>query len=141
MGLVSRIRSASLRNGLVMLVVAAMMFRGAIPVNYMAEHDAETGSIIIRMCGGGAERFVQLDLTTGKIGEITEDTGDEPAQSDDDACPYALSQVFDLPRTQEHDPAVLFGPPLLGGQPVFDDAARALARPPLPPRGPPHLSL
>lgn len=142
MGLISHIRSASLRTGLVMLVVAAMMFRGAIPVNYMVERGAEDGTIIIRMCGGGDEdRFVRLDFDSGSISDIETDPDQKHGSADNETCPYALTEVFDLPVEKSFQPVGLFGPPLLGGQPVFNLGARALARPPLPPRGPPPLFL
>ncbi|MEZ5998654.1 MAG: hypothetical protein R3B98_08170 [Hyphomonas sp.] len=125
----------------VMLLVAALSVRGAVPSGYMLDEAQDGRGIVIRMCGGGGGTHeVYLDLTRGKIGDVP----DKPApkdSGDDDSnapCPFALNAAMDLTETPAFQaPAALFGPPLLGAKLYVREIASDPVAAPLPARGPP----
>lgn len=133
---------APMRFWLVTAVSLLMVMRALVPTGYMLDRSADAGDIVIRICGGTAERFVTLNPHSGKMTEIDGDAAPAPPQHDDTTspsatCPFASTAVFDLPLPPEMFLAAIYGPPLLGDRPVINTLAYRRARAPLPARGPP----
>ena len=134
--------NAPMRFLIVTAVSLLMVLRGLVPTGYMLERPADGGDIVIRICGGMTERFMSLDPHTGNMTEIDGDEAPAPPQHDDTTslsatCPFATTVLFDLPLAPESFQAAIYGPPLLGSQPVINTLANWRARAPLPARGPP----
>ena len=123
----------------VMLLVAALSVRGAVPSGYMLDQAEDGRGLVIRMCGaGGGTHDVWLDLTTGKVGEVP-DTQDTGGDDDDDCapCPFALNAALDVADPPLFRAPDLFGPPLIGAKPYVREIASDPVAAPLPARGPP----
>lgn len=134
--------NAPIRFWIVTAVSLLMVLRGLVPTGYMLDRPADGSNIVIRICGGMTERFISLDPHTGNMSEI--DAGEAPAapQHDDTTslsttCPFATTALFNFPLLPEWFQAAIYGPPLLGSQPVINTLANWRARAPLPARGPP----
>jgi DUF2946 family protein len=133
---------APMRFWIITAVSLLMVMRALVPTGYMLAPSADTGDIVIRICGGMAERFVSLNPHTGKMTEVDGDEApdaptDDGNTSSSELCPFASTAVFDLPLPPDVFLAALFGPPLLGDRPVINTVANWRARAPLPARGPP----
>jgi hypothetical protein len=135
---------AAMRFWIITAVSLLMVMRGLVPAGYMLDRTPDTESIVIRVCGGFGERMMSLDLHTGKMSSMdVEHPGTPTGPHDDDhkvasdACPYATTSVFALPLSPGVFLAAVFGPPLLGGEPVTSTVSNWRAHAPLPPRGPP----
>ena len=97
-----------LRLFALLLLVAGLGVRGAVPAGYMVD-TADNGGIIIRICGDGAGSLMRLDPEAGTLEKLPDDF-DPHAPADTDAsdtstCPFALTAAFDLPHTPPALPA------------------------------------
>lgn len=134
---------AAVRFGIITAIALLMVVRGLVPTGYMLDRSPDADSIVIRICGGFGERMMSLDPHSGKMSEITVDEHGAPTLPHDDdraasdTCPYATTSVFDLPLAPDVFLAAVFGPPLLGGQPVINTVSHWRAHAPFPPRAPP----
>ena len=101
--------------------------------------NAEDGSVIIRLCGDGDGRLMQLDPVKGELTEVPAQP-DDADEDDSVTCPYAMTAAFDLPHTPPVvQPPAAFGLPLLGARPYARPLTERPAFAPLPARGPPVL--
>lgn len=126
-----------LRLMAILLAVAVLGVRGAVPAGYMPGQ-AEDGRITIRLCGDGVGRLMQLDPVRGELTELPASPDD--AGEDGVTCPYALTAAFDLPHTPPAaEPPAYFGLPRLGARPYARPLTERPALAPLPARGPPVL--
>ncbi|RAN31870.1 hypothetical protein HY3_16260 [Hyphomonas pacifica] len=130
-----------LRTLALLLIVAGLGVRGAVPSGYMLDSAAD-GSIIIRLCGDGAGRLMRLDPQTRTLTSLPADYDPDAPPTDDQTdqpdCPYAVTAAFDLP----HTPSLLvqpaaFGLPLLGARPYAVPLRERPIDSRLPARGPP----
>ena len=123
------------------VVLVAMVTSALVPDGYMVDTDA-SGAIVIRMCGETGGRLMLLDPETGTL-STPDETGDpaDPLPGDEATphCPFAMASAPAIPATEGFELDFAFGPPLLAGKPYFPAPASAIARPPLPARGPPVL--
>ncbi len=140
--LVSTLVSSVLSNKALfaVLLVFSMVVRGLVPTGYMVERSAESGKLMVHICGAvpGAE-YATLNLATGKW-EISAASDDESPRPDVSThCDFSLNvahAVFDDPASiPEH----VFGLPLLAGRVFVERTYSFKIRPPLPARGPPAL--
>ncbi|MEZ5945307.1 MAG: hypothetical protein R3C13_10845 [Hyphomonas sp.] len=126
----------------VMLLVAALSVRGAVPSGYMLDEAQDGRGIVIRMCGaGGGAHDVYLDLTRGKIGEVPDKSGSQDDGDDDSTapCPFAMNAAVDVTEPPAFHAPALFGPPQIGARIYVRQIASDPVTAPLPARGPPVL--
>lgn len=123
------------------LVLVAMLTSALVPDGYMVDTNSD-GAIVIRMCGETGGRLMLLDPHTGTL-STPDDTGEpaEPLPEDEAAphCPFAMASAPAMPAPDGIALDFAFGPPLLANKPYLASPDSAIARPPLPPRGPPAL--
>ena len=130
-----------LRLFALLLLVAGLGVRGAVPAGYMVD-TADNGGIIIRICGDGAGSLMRLDPEAGTLEKLPADF-DPHAPADTDAsdtstCPFALTAAFDLPHTPPALPAPAeFGLPRLGASLYVLPLTQRPIDTRLPARGPP----
>ena len=140
--------------------MALVAMRGLVPDGYMIDRSAETGSIVLRICGGlhehdHAPSKAQTPVDhhqmhghgghdqTSMTSPVPASSGDEPMgdMSGDEfagpMCPFALTALMDAPVTPQLPGPYVFGAPLLGGEPFYEPVVILATRPPLPPRSPP----
>ena len=135
------LRRLTARAMTVGVVLVAMVTSALVPDGYMVDTDA-SGAIVIRMCGETGGRLMLLDPETGTL-SIPGET-DEPVEPlpEDEAmphCPFAMASAPAIPAPDGFELDFAFGLPLLAGKPYIAAPASAIARPPLPARGPPAL--
>ena len=85
-----------LRLFALLLLVAGLGVRGAVPAGYMVD-TADNGGIIIRICGDGAGSLMRLDPEAGTLEKLPDDF-DPHAPADTDASD--TSSLYVLPLTQ-----------------------------------------
>ena len=127
-----------------LVLVAGLGVRGAVPAGYMVD-TAENGSVIIRICGDGAGSLMRLNPEAGTLQKLPDDYDpDAPVDtdaSDTSTCPYALTAAFDLPQTPPALPAPIeFGLPRLGASLYVLPLTQRPIDTRLPARGPPILA-
>ena len=129
----------------VMLLVAALGVRGAVPSGYMLDEAQDGRGLVIRMCGSGGNHEVYLDLTRGEYRDVKDAAAPKdpasPSKDDDQdsPCPFALNAAVDLAQPTLFYTPALFGPPQLGTRPYIREIASDPVSAPLPARGPPVL--
>ncbi|WP_339679834.1 DUF2946 family protein [uncultured Hyphomonas sp.] len=129
-----------LRLFALLLLVAGLGVRGAVPAGYMVD-TADNGGIIIRICGDGAGSLMRLDPEAGTLEELPADF-DPHAPADTDAsdtstCPFALTAAFDLPPAPALPAPAAFGLPRLGASLYVLPLTQRPIDTRLPARGPP----
>ena len=154
--------AARLPSILFCLAILLVGARGLVPSGYMIDRSAETGMLVLRLCGGMTEHSGHgspdtiphaghdmhaghhMPAPAGAAGNTAHGSHDmpsspaEPEHTDIGAmCPYALSAVFDVPTADAAVITGLFGPPLMGAEPFQTPVRLHRSRPPMPPRGPP----
>ena len=130
-----------LRTLALLLIVAGLGVRGAVPSGYMLD-SAEDGRIIVRLCGDGMGQMMQLNPESRTLTALPADYDPDAPPADDQAdqpdCPYAVTAAFDLPNTPPLlIQPVAFGLPLLGARPYAVPLTQRPIDSLLPPRGPP----
>ena len=124
-----------------LVLVAGLGVRGAVPAGYMVD-TGEDGSVIIRICGDGAGALMRLDPEAGTLEKLPADydTDAPPADSslpDTATCPFALTAAFDLPPEPALPAPAEFGLPRLGNSLYTVPLGQRPIDTRLPARGPP----
>jgi hypothetical protein len=133
-----------LRLFALLLLVAGLGVRGAVPAGYMVD-TADNGGIIIRICGDGAGSLMRLNPTAGTLEKLPDDFDPYAPPADTDAvdsstCPFALTAAFDLPPAPALPAPAAFGLPRLGASLYVLPLRQRPIETRLPARGPPLLA-
>lgn len=130
-----------LRLFALLLLVAGLGVRGAVPAGYMVD-TADNGGIIIRICGDGAGTLMRLDPTSGTLEKLPDGYDPDAPPADTDVaptatCPFALTAAFALPDTPTLPAPVQFSLPRLGTSLYVLSLTERPIDTRLPARGPP----
>lgn len=135
------------RMWLMLLLIAGVVIRAAVPTGYMLDRSSETGDMVVRLCGAGlGHKFANFDPIKGEWVQLSGSEAPADPDSEDKyppqtvhSCEFALSMVADLPGADGFALSEVFGLPLLAGRVYVSDSHRPVILAPLPARGPPSL--